>query len=244
MQLAVFVRQKEKQSQGIFMDIDFVLITIVLERMYWVLIYGATAVAIISYGFFIGQKISSQIYRWVILGASITWVTFLVTRALYYAWVQYSIWISNPVGNHLTQLGLEPAIARSVLGGWVPVFSGSGGYFLYYATMRFFLGVLLTIGASVVWYIFLKALKKYRSRLFEEGEVELGFLCALLVGWPLIVVFIPITLLIFVLIAVARRIILKKEFTTIATPLFLALVIVIWAGEIIMKVSALRVLAI
>jgi hypothetical protein len=110
--------------------------------------------------------------------------------------------------------------------------------------MRFFLGVLLTIGASVVWYIFLKALQKYRSRLFEEGEVELGLLCAVLVGWPLIVVFIPITLLIFVLIAVARRIVLKKEFTTIAIPLFLALVIVIWAGEIIMKVGVLRVLAI
>jgi hypothetical protein len=153
------------------------------------------------------------------------------------------VWIENPVGAHLAQLGLEPGVASTVLAGWIPVFSQSGGYFLYYASIRFFLPVLLTIAASAAWYSFLKSLKTYRSRLFEEGEVELGWLCALLVGWPRLVVFIPTVLLIFIITAVTRRIVLKKEFTTIALSLFLALFTMLLASGIIMKMSVVRVLA-
>jgi hypothetical protein len=97
-----------------------------------------------------------------------------------------------------------------------------GGYFIFYAWNRFWLTAVLGILTAWIFYKFLAFLKKRQERFFKEGEVELGFLAALLAGWPDFAVFIPLFLVFTVIIAVLRQIIFKEKYTTLGLPLLLA----------------------
>jgi hypothetical protein len=102
------------------------------------------------------------------------------------------------------------------------IFNFKGGFFLFYALNRFWGGMVLGIFVAWLFYKFLLYLKKYNERFFTEGEVELGFLTALLVGWPNFVLFLPAFLVFVVLIALIRRIWWHEEYTSFGIPMLLA----------------------
>jgi hypothetical protein len=65
-------------------------------------------------------------------------------------------------------------------------------------------------------------LQRHRERYFEAGEVELGALMVLVVGWPGFLVFIPVVFLAVVLISIIRGILWKEAYTTLGLPFFIA----------------------
>ena len=80
-------------------------------------------------------------------------------------------------------------------------------------------------------FLFSESAEKYRERFFEEGELDLGFLSALLIGWPNFVVFVPLVFLSVVIIAVFRRVFLKELYTTLGLPMLLATLLVLAFGD-------------
>lgn len=118
------------------------------------------------------------------------------------------------------------------------------GYLLFYSYGRFWLNVFIAIGLAFVFYLFLKFLKKYQERFFEEGEPELGFLTALIVGWPNFVIFIPLIFISVVLISIFRGIVLKKAYTTLGWPFLLAAFLTLVWGNWLIQVFNLGVLII
>ncbi|MEK7520718.1 MAG: hypothetical protein AAB560_01415 [Patescibacteria group bacterium] len=130
--------------------------------------------------------------------------------------------------------------------GFLEMVKGGGGdangYFLFYSWGRFWISALLSIGGAFLFFYFLKALKKYRERFFEEGELDLGFLSALLIGWPNFVVFVPLVFLSVVIIAVFRRVFLKELYTTLGLPMLLATLLVLAFGDFLVAFFHLGVL--
>lgn len=112
------------------------------------------------------------------------------------------------------------------------------GYFFSYVWLHFWLNALIVIGIGVLFYLLLLAFNKYNQRFFEEGETELGFLCAFLVGWPQFVIFVVSVFVLVVVFSVFRRIFLKEIYTTLG-PLFLiaAAIAFIWGMDLILLLN-------
>lgn len=118
------------------------------------------------------------------------------------------------------------------------------GVLLRYSWTHFWLNALISIGAALLFFIILRMLRSYNPRFFETGEVELGFLMALVVGWPQFVVFVPATFLMIVFMSIIRGIFLREPYTTLAMPLFLGAVIAFAATTSIIAAFDLIVLVI
>lgn len=132
----------------------------------------------------------------------------VLTAAQYYLWAN----------NEFSRLFLDSRVG------------GIWNYFAPYIGLRFGLNFLLTLLAAYLWWQFLRFLEKYRSRFFEEDEVLLGLLCALLVGWPNFVIFVPAVFLAVVLIALLRRWAWGARRTTLGLPFLIgAAAALIWA---------------
>lgn len=99
------------------------------------------------------------------------------------------------------------------------------GVLLRYSWTHFWLNALISIGAALLFFVILKILRSYNPRFFETGEIELGFLMALVVGWPQFVIFVPAVFLMVVFMSIIRGIFLREPYTTLALPFFLGTVI-------------------
>lgn len=120
----------------------------------------------------------------------------------------------------------------------------NSSYFLFYSYGRFWLNSLISIGAAFLFYLFLNALKKYKERFFEEGEIKLGFLAALIAGWPNFIVFVPLVFIFVALISVFKGLFLKEVYTTLGWPFILAiLAILVFGGKlaVIFKLGVLKI---
>lgn len=152
----------------------------------------------------------------ILAAARILYAAFL-TAAQYYAWLHGA----------LTKLLLD-----------------SPRYFWFYAYGRFWLNAFIAIGVAFAFYLFLKFLKKYQERFFEEGETELGFLAALIVGWPNFVILVPLVFVSVVLISIFRGIFLKEAYTTLGWPFLLATLLTLIWGSWLIPIFRLGVLKI
>ncbi len=157
-------------------------------------------------------------------------IGFYVLYAAFLTWGQYYIWSQDALGRIF--------LVSDRFG----TLDGSSGYFLFYSYIRFWLNPAIAILAAFIFYALLKSLKKYRERFFEEGETELGFLCALAAGWPGIVVFVPFVFLGVVLASGFRLIVFKERFTTLGWPFLFALLLTLVWGDVLVKALGLKVL--
>jgi len=161
---------------------------------------------------------------------------------------QYYVWSQNKFTELLLNSPLDPNMSvPSVISGFCQlsiVNCQKSGYFFFYSYGRFWLNVLISIGAAFIFYLLLKLLEKYRDRFFEEGETKLGFLAALIVGWPNFIVFLPLVFIFVILFSIFRRILLKELYTTLGWPFILAaLITLIWGSKLmeILNLSALKI---
>ncbi len=155
---------------------------------------------------------------------------------------QYWLWSNNPA----TQVFLYSPVDRSVpiqfLGNWFGLFTHSWGYFVWYAFGRFWLNALLSIAMAYLLYGFLKLLQHHKARFFDTGEVELGLLMALIVGWPGFIVFVPLVFVLVVVISLIRGLVYKEAYTTLGLPFIIASATIIFLGDAIIKLFHLGVL--
>jgi hypothetical protein len=140
--------------------------------------------------------------------------------------VNYYAWTKNP----FTSLFLPPH--RSI------------GYVLIYSWVHYFLNAVISVLMAYLFFLFLRGLKQYQERFFEKGEVEIGFIVALVVGWPNFVVFLPLVFVSVILIAIYRRIFRGEAYTTLGVPFLLAGFIALLAGSLAIETLNLSVLKI
>lgn len=130
--------------------------------------------------------------------------------------IQYNAWL----GNDLSRFFLPP--------------HQSIAYFVSYSFKHFWLWFLILLAISFIFYLFLKLLGKRKSRFFIEGEAELGFLTALISGWPNFAIFLPLVFVSTIIISLYRRLVLKEFYTTLGYPFLLAAILVlIFGGAVI-----------
>jgi hypothetical protein len=136
---------------------------------------------------------------------------------------QYFIWKADPFSHLLLSDSLSE-LPKQVTGG-LSIFNGQLGYFIYYVISHFWLDAIWSITLAFAFWLILKSLQKYRSRFFYQGETEIGLIAALIVGWPNLLIFVPLVFFSVVLISIYRLIFLKESYTTIGWPLLLAVIL-------------------
>lgn len=157
---------------------------------------------------------------------------------------QYDIWSENTA----TQIFLNSPLGQAVP---IPeiiknsvIFQNKFGYFIFYSYGRFWLDFIIIIICSAIFYSFLKLLRKYQERFFEQGEVELGLVASFTVGWPNFVLFLPLVFILVVIISIFRRLFLKEFYTTLGLPLIFATIVMIIFGEKLINIFNFGVLKI
>jgi hypothetical protein len=165
-----------------------------------------------------------------------------ILNALFLMYLQYSLW---------SQGGMETAFLNSPISHDIPIegiknfewlFNNKFGYFLFYSWGRFWLSLVITFVVSYGFYGLLHVFKLKNERFFNVGEVELGLLCALIVGWPSFVLFVPLVFLSVVLISIVRLLLFKEKYTTLGGPFILACAFVIIFGSYLVSLFGLGVL--
>lgn len=157
---------------------------------------------------------------------------------------QYLVWNSNPITKNLLSSPISQNVSAPIFKSLSFLSNSSLGYFTYYIMGRIWIGMILSILSGIIFWYFLKILRKYNNRFFEDGEVELGGVCALILGWPNFVIFLPLIFLSVIFISLFKIIFLKEKFTTLGYPFLLATLITIFYGIYLIKFLNLEVLKI
>ncbi len=163
----------------------------------------------------------------------------LLTVTQYYVWANM-----GTVGEVFLDSPVTKAIPDPLVGTLSSVFNHPLGYFLFYSYGRFWLNAILSLLIAWVFYKVLIALRKYNGRFFDDGETELGYLMALVVGWPVFVVFVPLVFVCVVLVSIARLLVIKEAYTTLGWPFICAAAIcILWGARLIaiLNLSALNI---
>ena len=147
-------------------------------------------------------------------------IVFAVLYAGFLTWGQHYVWSGDSVSKSFLTIPLH-SVPVPLVEAFPSVFQASSGYFIFYSLQRFWFPAVLNILVAVVFFWFLKILKSYNGRFFEEGETELGFLLSLLVGWPVFLVFLPLALLSVVLVSIVKMTLFKEHYTTLGVPFLL-----------------------
>lgn len=182
------------------------------------------------------RKVSLRVLLWCAAGARIIYAL-LLTIGQYYVWTE-SAFTLKLLASPLTTTPL-PIVKKLP---WI--FESNLGYFVMYSWQRFWLGALLSIFVAWLFYLFLKTLKRHNERFFKEGEVELGFLMALLVGWPGQVLFIPLIFLSVIFVSLVRLVVFREQYTTLGWPFLLSAFVVFgWGAELllVLHLTALKI---
>ncbi len=110
-------------------------------------------------------------------------------------------------------------------------------YFFNYAFFHFWRADIINFLTGLGWAVFLFVIYKYSSgRILDKGEVYLGFLTAMIVGWPKIFAYLAIAFGILAVRGIANFMILKnKGNLAIASSIAFSALIVAGFGNFIMK---------
>ena len=145
----------------------------------------------------------------------------LATALQYYVWKESGAFTAGLLNSPLDSL-----VQRITFWGKLPFIANSRlGYFVFYSLERFWLSALLSVACGLVFWLILKGLKKHRERFFEDGEVELGTLAAMMAGWPQFVVFVPFVFALVVIISIIRLAFFKEAYTTLGIPMLFAVLL-------------------
>ena len=174
----------------------------------------------------------------------LAWATggFWVFYALSLTVFQYYSWLANSFSEILLRSPLDPAAPIPAPIKWfLDIFPENFGYFLFYSYGRFWLEIILAALFAYVFYLFLRMLRKYRERFFEEGEPELGWLLAFSAGWPNVTIFVFLSFVSVVLVS-GYRLVLGQRYTTLGPVFLLASLLTLVSGFWLISAMGLGVL--
>ena len=168
---------------------------------------------------------------------------------------QYYVWSGNALTkSFLNQNIVDLNVIKDFPASMAWIFDNRLGYFLFYSWGRFWFEIVISLVAGLVFYLFLIFLKKHKERFFEEGEVEMGFILSLLVGWSNFTIFLPLVFLSVILVSITKLFLffigrgsvsgVKEIYTTLGAPLLLAALIVLFFGNYLVSLFGLMPLRI
>lgn len=175
-----------------------------------------------------------------------TAIGFRLLYAVFISVAQYTVWKNGgDFTNMLANSPLDEKVPSTFITNLFPsVFQSQFGYVTFYTLGRYGVNVLWSIALAFMFWGFLRVLKKYNERFFDTQETELGLLCALVVGWPNFVIFIPLVFLSVIVVSIIRGIFLKEAYTTLGYPFLLATAACLLCGSYLIDVLNLGVLRI
>lgn len=148
-------------------------------------------------------------------------IAFKMLYAAFLTWGQYVIWKSGGLSSILLSEPLKKIPANfSDSMPWL--FDGKGGYFSFYAFNHFWLEIVVTLVLSFAFYFLLKVLQKKNPRFLTTADARLGLLGGIASGWPGFIIYLFSFALIFFILGFVRNCCLKREYTAITEPLFVA----------------------
>ncbi len=153
-------------------------------------------------------------------------VIFLCWSVAYAAFLtigQYLVWSMDPFLHALVFVPVAPqGVVPSALVPLLSLFHFPHGYFIFYALDHFWMPLIVALVLAGLFYGVLRALRRWRRDIFSVQEMEIGFLCALLSGWPGIVILIPLALLSALLFSIVRLVWMHEERSSLAAPFIAA----------------------
>lgn len=157
---------------------------------------------------------------------------------------QYYVWSSNAFSRLLLHAPLDGRVPIPEFLKDSALLQSRFGYFLFYSYGRFWINSILAIGVSLLFYLFLRLLRKRRGRFFEEGEPELGFVSSLIAGWPNFVLFVPFVFFFVVIVSLIRLVAFRARYTTLGYPFLAAALVAFLFGSTLISFFHLSVLSI
>jgi hypothetical protein len=174
--------------------------------------FGIAFLAAAAVYFFGAPSGWRKYFLWLIYGVA----SFRVLYAAFITAGQYYIWNQD----EFTRIFLSSSNG------------GLAGYFLPYTGFRFWLGsVVFTFVLAGSFALLLRYLRKRKETYFEHGEVELGVLMMLLVGWPEGILFLSLLAFTVVFVSVFRMFVWRNPYTTLGTPFIIAAALTLLRGE-------------
>ncbi|MFH1188776.1 MAG: hypothetical protein V1652_02950 [bacterium] len=184
---------------------------------------------------FLHEYGKKSLYRYLFYGMTGFYVLYATALTV----LQYLAWSNTK----FTNLLLHMPITNMFKGGTISwLFNNKLGYFLFYSWGSFWLEIFLIGIMSVLFWLFLHVLRRYNDRFFVDGEVELGALMILLIGWPADIIFIGMVFFSVVIVSIARLIIFKEAYTTLGYPFLLAAFVTLIWGNALISLFSLGVL--
>lgn len=181
------------------------------------------------------SKISYKSLIWLVVG-------FKILYASVETFSQYYVWSSSGFTKlFLDQNIIDLNIAQDFFGKMAWIFDNRLGYFLFYSWGRFWFEIAVSLAAALAFYLFLRFLKRHKERFFEEGETELGFLLALMIGWSNFIIFLPLVFLSVILVSIFKMLAYKEMYTTLGAPFLLAALTVLLFGNYFINLFNLAV---
>ncbi len=118
------------------------------------------------------------------------------------------------------------------------IFGSKLGYFIFYSFSHFwFEPILAGIVASAI-YGGMRILKKHKERFFDDDEIRIGTLIALLVGWPNVIVFIIIAWCMVILYSLVNIVLIKQQYTAFGIPFFIAgIFTLLWGNKLLILLN-------
>lgn len=178
-------------------------------------------------------------YKWLMLGA----VVLHIFYAVFVTWGQYHVWAT---GSDFTRILLASPLPLEAP---LPVFleyarsyfAGPLGYFAYYAFGRFFLNLIVLFFITGIFYAILK-FGNLRRKSFGSDGPELLCVLLLIVGWPGIVVLIPLGFLIAIFFSIMALLFFKKKQVSLLPAFLIATPLVLIGGKMILEILHLYAL--
>lgn len=126
-----------------------------------------------------------------------------IIYGIFVTWGQYYVWsISGGVTQTLVNLPLPSDVPiASYLSILRPIFDGAHGYFIFYALARFWLPIIISFVLSFSLFAVFKTWQSYRGGFADGGPILLLILMIIL-GFPKILVFIPLGFLFAILLLI------------------------------------------
>lgn len=171
-------------------------------------------------------------------------IGFRVAYAALLTTLQYFSWAAGGLGALFLKESLDASLPIPFVHSLSWIFGSRFGYFIFYSILHFWVNLALSLFAAWVFYRFLILLKRHKERFFDAGEIELGFLSALIVGWPTFTIFVPLIFLFVVLTSLVRLIVFKETYTTLGWPFILAAAATLLFGGFLLAATGLSVLSV
>lgn len=168
------------------------------------------------------------------------YIGFRIIFALFLSVSQYSVWTGSEFTEIFINSPLDPVTPSTFITNLLPwLFESPLGFWAFYSWGRFWYNIFILLMATFAFWAFLKVLKRHKERFFDIGEVELGFLAALLAGWPGFIIFIPLVFLSVILVSIFRLIFYKEAYTTLGVPFLLGGATAFLFGKTLVKLLGL-----